>query len=524
MTAGSEPRRDGPVIAERPVPGTPRPYEFPRVTESRLDGGLTVLVADLPGRPLVSATILLPIGAGDEPAESAGATVLMARALSEGTQRYDAIALTEAAERLGASLHAEAGWDAMSASVEVPASRLAPALDLLAELLLRPTFPEHEVERLRDERLNDLLQAQADPRRRADETYIGTVYAASSPYHRPSAGTRETVARLDRDVLVATHARVLDPGRATLIVAGDLGETDVVGLAERLLGGWQAADGVGAADPGQRPIDDSAADVGRLVRVVHRPGSVQTEIRIGHRGAPRRIPDFHALSVMSAILGGLFNSRLNMQLREAKGYTYGAGAGFDLRRGAGPFTARAAVNTEVTVPAIIDTLAELRRMVDEPVSEAELASARDFLVGVFPLRFETAGAVAGALTGLAVHGLPIDELVHYREHIEAVDVAAVTAAAREHLRVDEASIVLVGDVDAFGAELEAAGLGRIVIDRDDAVAMDGAVPADAAAAAVAPVDAQGDVGPTAGAEDIDLPGSADEPAAGETDPEPDGAG
>jgi zinc protease len=520
MTAGTEPRRDGPVVAERPVPGTPRPYEFPRVTESHLDGGLTVLVADLPGRPLVSATVLLPVGAADEPAESAGATVLMARALSEGTQRYDAIALTEASERLGASLHAEAGWDAMSASVEVPASRLAPALDLLAELLLRPTFPEHEVERLRDERLNDLLQAQADPRRRADETYIGTVYAASSPYHRPSAGTRETVARLDRDVLVATHARILDPARATLIVAGDLGETDVVGLAERLLGGWQAADGV--ADPAERAIDDSAADVGRLVRVVHRPGSVQTEIRIGHRGAPRRIPDFHAVSVMSAILGGLFNSRLNMQLREAKGYTYGAGAGFDLRRGAGPFTARAAVNTEVTVPAIVDTIAELRRMVDEPVSEAELAGARDFLVGVFPLRFETAGAVAGALTGLTVHGLPIDELVHYREHIEAVDVAAVSAAAREHLRVDDASIVLVGDVDAFGAELEAAGLGRIVIDRDDAVPMDAA--GDLAAAAVAPVDAEGDVGPTAGAEDVDLPGTADEPASGDTEPEPDRAG
>jgi hypothetical protein len=193
---------------------------------------------------------------------------------------------------------------------------------------------------------------------------------------------------------------------------------------------------------------------------------VQTEIRVGHRGLPRRVPDYHAVTVMGAILGGLFNSRLNMQLREAKGYTYGAGAGFEMRRGAGPFTARAAVNTEVTVPALVDLIAELRRMRDTRVTDEELAAARDFLVGVFPLRFETAGAVVGALSGLAVHGLPLDELTDYRQRVEAVDVDAVAAAARDHLMVDDADIVLVGDVDAFGGDLEAAGLGILVIDRD----------------------------------------------------------
>jgi predicted Zn-dependent peptidase len=172
---------------------------------------------------------------------------------------------------------------------------------------------------------------------------------------------------------------------------------------------------------------------------------------------------------MGAILGGLFNSRLNMKLREEKGYTYGAGAGFDMRRGAGPFSARAAVNTDVTVPAILDMLAELARIRDTPVAESELVAARDFLVGVFPLRFETAGAVVGALGSLAVHGLGVEELVDYRANIEGVDVAAVTAAARTHIHVDDASIVLVGDVDAFGPALEAAGLGPIVIERDEDV-------------------------------------------------------
>jgi hypothetical protein len=199
-----------------------------------------------------------------------------------------------------------------------------------------------------------------------------------------------------------------------------------------------------------------------------------------------------------------------MKLREEKGYTYGAGAGFEMRRGAGPFAARAAVNTEVTVPAILDTIAELTRIRDEAVTPVELAAARDFLIGVFPLRFETAGAVVGAIGGLVVHGLPVEELVTYRSRIEAVDAAAVLAAAREHIDVDGAAIVLVGDVDAFGSELEAAGLGRIIIEPDDVSAADAPPPAAAA------LDEDSDAGPTAGAEEPDQPGTADEPVPGGT--------
>ena len=317
------------VVAERPQPGAPRAYEFPAVARDHLSNGLTILVADLPGRPLVSASVVIRGGAAQEPAADAGSTVLAARALSEGTESYDAIQLVEATERLGASLHADAGWDALSVSVDVPADRLAAAMELVAEVLLRPTFPAPEVERLRDERLNDLLQAQADPRRRAEHAFAATIYAPASPYHRPSGGTRETVERLTPDQLGRAYERAVDPRRATLVVAGDLGGQQVIPLAEKLFGGWPGAER--SADT-PASVVDSAASVGRVVHVVHRPGSVQTEIRIGHRGLSRRIPDFHAVSVMSAILGGLFNSRLNMKLREEKGYTYGASAGFDLRR------------------------------------------------------------------------------------------------------------------------------------------------------------------------------------------------
>ncbi len=505
MSATLDAGRDGPVVAERPKPGAPRSYEFPSVHGDRLSNGLSVLVVDLPGRPLVSASLILAGGISEEPADKAGATFLAARALSEGTEAYDAIALVEATERLGASLHADAGWDALSVSVDVPAERLAPALELAAEVLLRPTFPEHEVERLRDERLNDLLQAKADPRRRVDEVFIGTIYAPSSPYHRLSGGIRETVEVLTAADLRRAYIGLLDPARATLVVGGDLGDQDVIELAERLFGSWIGSATVSAAST---PIVDTGSPRGRIVRVVHRPGAVQTEIRVGHRGLPRRIDDFHAVSVMGAILGGLFNSRLNMKLREEKGYTYGASAGFDMRRGAGPFAARAAVNTEVTVPAIVDTVAELTRMRDTTVTDAELAAARDFLIGVFPLRFETAGAVVGSIGSLAVHGLGVEELIGYRAMIEAVDTAAIAAAARAHLHVDDAAIVLVGDVDAFGEALEAANLGPLVIERDEGPAAAGPLEPEAA---MKPVDDEDQVGPTEGAEDPDVPGLDEEP-------------
>ncbi len=453
------------VVPERPTHGEPRPFSFPKFERTELSNGLGVIAVHLPGRALVSASLILPAGAVDEPAEQGGVTSLMARALTEGTKHHDAIGLTEAAERLGASLHAEAGWDGLSISVDVPGERLSQALELAAEVAMEPTFPAADVERMRDERLNDLLQAKADPRRRGDDAFVQTIYAPGTPYSRPSAGTEETVPRLDAEATRALHARLLDPSRMTLIVGGDL---DVVGgdvrsIAESRFGAW--APNSAAVAPSKPSIVPASRE--RLVRVIHRPGSVQTEIRVGHVGLPRLIPDFHAVSVMSAILGGLFNSRLNMKLREEKGYTYGAGAGFDMRRGPGPFAVRAAVNTEVTVPAIEDMLAELDRMRDAPPETAELHAARDYLVGVFPLRFETPPAVVGAIAGLLIHGLPLDELDRYRPSIEAVTDAAVQGVATSHIRPDELAIVLVGDADAILPSLEAAALGPIQVEREE---------------------------------------------------------
>jgi zinc protease len=453
------------VGADRPTHGEPRPYQFPRFERRELSNGLGLVAVHLPGRALVTASLVLPTGAVDEPEAQAGVTALMARSMSEGTKHHDAIGLTEAAERLGASLHAEVGWDGFSISVEVPAERLGKALGLAAEIAMEPTFPAADVERLRDERMNDLLQGRADPRRRADDAFVNTIYAAGIAYGRPSGGTEETVPGLDAAACAALHARLLDPARMTLIVGGDLEAVggDVLSIAESRFGAW--APNAAAVSPQQPSI--AAARSERIVRVVHRPGAVQTEIRVGHVGVPRLIPEFHAVSVMSAILGGLHNSRLNRKLREEKGYTYGAGAGFDLRRGAGPFAVRTAVNTEVTVPAIVDILAELDAMRAAPPTRDELHAARDYLVGVFPLRFETPPAVVGAIAGLFIHGLPMDELDRYRPAIEAVSDADVQSVATRHIRPDELAIVLVGDADAILSALEGAAVGPITVEREE---------------------------------------------------------
>ena len=227
------------VVDMRPGAGTPRSYEFPFVSRTRLANGFELRIADLPGRPLVGAALLVRRGAVDEPPEYGGATILAARALTEGTGRYDAVELVEAAERLGASLHAEASWDAMSAAVDVPAERLEAALELLAEVIHRPTFPAREVDRLRDERLNDLLQARADPRRRADEVFTDTIYTAETPYHRPAGGHGRDRSPARPLVLEATYRAALDPARTTVIVAGEVGGIDVEGLVDRLFGSFR---------------------------------------------------------------------------------------------------------------------------------------------------------------------------------------------------------------------------------------------------------------------------------------------
>jgi zinc protease len=450
------------VLDVRPTAGPPRDYHFPAFERMRLPNGLTLLVVDLPGRPLLAAQLLLPGGATAEPPELAGVTALTARALSEGTLRLQAVEFTEAAERLGAELHAETSWEALSCSLEVPRSRFAPALALLAEMVLEPRLPAEEVDRLREERLNDLLQARADPRRRAERVFPETIYDPASPYSRPLSGIDSTVRQIEREAVVERHTASLDPAGATLVVAGDLAGLDVARLAEERFSAWQPRE---AAQRDERAL---AHPAGARVVLVDRPGSAQSEVRIGHVGLPRRTPDFHAVAVLNGVLGGTFGSRLNRLLREQLGYTYGVHSSFEMRRAAGPFTVRTGVGTDVTVPAVVETMRVLRDIREEEAEPAEIELVREYLVGIFPLRFEGPAAVAAALAGLAVFELPDDELDRYRPGVSAVQAGDVLEAARRHVRPAEASIVIVGDAARVEEPLRAAELGALEVIGADA--------------------------------------------------------
>ena len=373
-----------------------------------------------------------------------------------GTQRLDAATFAETTERLGIEVGSESSWDSARAGFTALGDKLDAGLDLLAEMIRSPRLDEREFERLKSERLNDILQARADPGRLADERFLREVFAADVPYGRLSAGTPESVEPLGVDNARAHHAEAYAPDRADLVIAGCFESSRAKAAIEARFGDW-AGNGRGhrAIEPSQRG--------GRRVMLVDRPGSVQSELRVGHLGIDRAHPRYFDAIVMAALLGGVFGSRLNRRLREELGYTYGARCAFDPRRSTGPFTATAAVQTEVTVDAIRELLAQLQRMRDEAPSERELSEVRDFLVGVFPLRFETTAGIAAAMEPLAVYGLPDDYWHTYRGHIEAVTEEGVRDTAVELVRPDEALVVLTGDASRVREELEASGIGPLEV-------------------------------------------------------------
>ena len=444
------------MSAARPAAAPPRPWSFPAVERRVLDTGLRLAVADLPGRPMAAVRLVFGASGGTaEDAESAGAGLLAARGLSEGTEVRSGAELASAIEALGADVGGEIRWDAFVIRLDVPASHLADALQLFGEVVRRPAFAEEELARLRQERLDQLAQERHDPATTAAHTLERTVFAAGSAYAHRLGGDETSIAALSRDTVADRYRGVLAAGAPTLVVAGDLSGLDVPGLAERALGHWPA-------EPATRPNADVAEQGGgRRVVIVDRPGSVQSALAIGHAGPPRQVPGYAALVLMSTCLGGVFGSRLNYRLREEKGYTYGAFSSFDLRRDGGLFSARTAVETSVTAPALEAAVEEIARMHDGGVDEAELAPVRDYRVGVFPIAYETPDAVAAGIVDLETQDLPDDHPTIVREEMRSTTAAEATRAAADHLRPDALAIVVVGDGAAVTADVEAAGLGPV---------------------------------------------------------------
>lgn len=441
----------------RPLPGPARPYHFPRFERRRLANGLTLLVAPVHALPLVTVMAVVDAGATSDPVDAVGVAQLTARALTEGTRSIGGEALTDELEGLGTSLGGGVDWDAAQLGMTVLRAHLDAAFARFAEVLVAPTFPVEAIDRLRAERLAELLQLESEPRELADERFEEYVYAAGSRFRAPIGGTRASVAALGRDAVVAFHAARYHPGGATLVLAGDITADDAVALAERTLGVWAP----GVPEPAR--ADDTPARRTRSVRIVRKDDAPQSEIRIGHVGVPRRHPDYFAITLMNAVLGGLFSSRINLNLREVHGYTYGASSGFDWRRAAGPFVVSTAVASEVTAPAVSEILLEIERMRAEPVSESELSLAASYLDGVFPIRYETTAAIAAALAALVELELPDDWYDTYRANVRAVTADDVLRAARTYLHPAALQLVVVGDAAAIEAPLGALDFGPVAI-------------------------------------------------------------
>ncbi|HEY7878360.1 MAG TPA: pitrilysin family protein, partial [Gemmatimonadaceae bacterium] len=386
----------------RPAAGPPRAYHFPVFERVTLDNGLGLIVSPVRKLPVVTALLVGDAGASAEPAGRDGVANVTARGLLEGTAERDGNALTEAFEHLGAGVFAGADWDVATVGLTMLRSRLADGLALFGEVMLAPSFPEREIARLRAERLADLLQMRTEPRGLADEMFARFVYDPLSRYARPEDGGPETVGALTRDDVWGFYQGRYRPGQSTLVLVGDVSVTEGVELAQRTLGAWR-----GTAERSTVP-NDTPARATRAVHLVHKADAPQSELRVGHVGLPRAHPDYFRVLVMNSILGGLFSSRVNLNLREAHAYTYGAFSGFAWRRGAGPFVVSSAVRSDVTADAAREVLIEVERMRAEPVNADELSLATSYLGGVFPIKYETTDAIARALAALVAYGLPFD--------------------------------------------------------------------------------------------------------------------
>jgi zinc protease len=434
-----------------PLPSDPRPYHFPHVTRAVLPNGLRVLVAENHNAPLVSMRALVRSGADHDTAATAGLASITADLLDEGAGTRDAIRLAEDVGLLGAALGTGADWDASYVSLDVLASASDAASSIFGDVTARATLPADGLERVRVERLTDLLQQRDEPAAIAGKRFASLLYGRGS-YGNSVGGSPESVQAITIDDVRRFYAEHFLPNNSSVVVTGDIDPETAIALVTRELGDWQRG-----PEPPRPAIEPHAIEASRIY-VVDRPQAVQSEIRVGHLGVPRSCEDYFALSVMNAILGGVFNSRINLNLRERHGYTYGARSQFAFRRQAGPFVVAAPVRNEVTRESISEMLSELRRIRSGDVDVRELEDTRSYLMGVFPATVQTASDVAGRLLDMELFGLPEDYFDRYRENIASVTRHDVERVANKYVDPDRVIIVVVGNAAQIREPLGSLGM------------------------------------------------------------------
>jgi predicted Zn-dependent peptidase len=435
---------------QRPAPGPAPNVVLPRFERLQMRNGLSVLLIRKDELPEVSTRIVLPYGSAEDQRDRAGAALLTARALTEGTRQRSALEVAERLDYLGASFGLEVEHDATVLSLHFLSRVFDSALDFLAEVVAEPAFLPNEVERLRDERLDEIARGLDEPRTIASLRLAEATFGDHA-YGLRTGGVAETVSAIEPETLKQFHESFYRPSAATLILVGDLPQTDALSVRlEAAFDAWRGSPGVAL----ELPDPDSIA--GRRIWAVNWPGP-QSEVRVGRVGVARSDPDYPAVSVMNAILGGLFSSRINMNLREDKGWTYGAGSRFDARKRRGPFYVATAVDAEATVGAVREIVGELERMKTRPASDEELELAVNALTLSLPRLFETPSQIAGRVAQQVIHSLPDDYWLRFAEDVRAVTRADVGRVAERLLPGDDAAIVVVGPVEGFQADLAELG-------------------------------------------------------------------
>jgi predicted Zn-dependent peptidase len=447
----------------RPRGGEPRPWAFPVPARSTLSNGLNLLRADRPGQQVVAVEVCLQAPLDTEPEGLDGIAAVMARGLSEGTDKLDAEAFAAELERCGATLGSNIDHAGVRLSLEVPASRLARALGLLADALRAPAFPDDSVARLVRNRLDEIPHELANPTRRAAKELARSLFPADSRASRPREGTEETVARIDAAAVRAFYEEHVRPAATTVVIVGDLTDVDLDAAVESTLGTWT---GSAAAPSVVQPV--TADDTGRVV-IVDRPGSVQTQLLIGRIGPDRHDPVWPAQVLGTYCLGGTLTSRLDRVLREEKGYTYGVRAFSQVMRstpegtGSAMLAISGSVATDVTGPALEDLWKVLRTLAAEGLTDDERDVAVQNLVGVAPLRYETAVAVADTLADQVEQHLPDDYQTHAHERLARTGTAEATAAVVNAFPADRLVCVLVGDASQIAEPVKALGIGEVTV-------------------------------------------------------------
>jgi len=445
------------VTSLRPKPGPVRSYHFPDFVDQKLSNGVRLVTVPVAKLPVVTVLVIVDAGSTDDPPGKEGVAALTAGLLLEGTARFSGAELAEKFERLGASVESGADWDSAFAKITMLSDRVDEATTLLGQVLSDAAFPEREVDRLKAERLAEILQLETEPRGLADEKFSEFLYSPESRYSKPDEGSSSSVSGLSRDDVEQFYRARYRAASTTVIVAGDVSVDAARALVTKAFKDWAT----GTSE--RAPLVATARTNRKNVHIINKDDASQSELRIGHIGLPRKNPDFFPTLVMNAVLGGLFGSRINLNLREAHGYTYGASSFYDWRRGPGPFVVSTAVQSEVTMPALREILTEIERIRGAKITEDELSLARDYLDGVFPIRYETTAAIASALATLVIYGLPADYYDTYRTNIRGVTVDDVLKAARSHLHPDELQTVVVGDVKIIQESLAELDLGDLRI-------------------------------------------------------------